>query len=151
MKSHSPQKLSTPCFRATLNFCDGPHSVYGVCISLNKSTFYLSFFLPSRQSLQLEMQTRAEVAILCQKAGNSGRISTLQSGGRFLYVCLFPFRAAPAAYGSSLLGVELELQLPTYTTATAMQDLSRVYDLHQSSGQLRILNPRSEARWFFIQ
>ena len=65
---------------------------------------------------------------------------------RQVFVCLFPFRAAPAAYGSSLLGVELELQLPTYTTATAMQDLSRVYDLHQCSGQLRILNPLREAR-----
>ena len=44
------------------------------------------------------------------------------------------------------LGVELELQLPAYTTATAMQDLSLVCDLHHSSPQHRILNPQSEAR-----
>ena len=44
------------------------------------------------------------------------------------------------------LGVELELQLPAYATATAMQDTSHIYDLHHSSWQHRILNPVSEAR-----
>ena len=44
------------------------------------------------------------------------------------------------------LGVKLELQLPAYTTATAMWDLSRVFDLHHSSWQRWILNPLSEAR-----
>ena len=44
------------------------------------------------------------------------------------------------------LGVELELQLLAYTTATAMQDLSHVYNLHHSSQQHQILNPVSEAR-----
>ena len=42
------------------------------------------------------------------------------------------------------LEVELELQLPAYTTATAMQHPSHVYDLHQSSQQSQILNPLSE-------
>ena len=28
------------------------------------------------------------------------------------------------------LGVQLELQLPVYTTATVTQDLSRIFDLH---------------------
>ena len=44
------------------------------------------------------------------------------------------------------LGVELELQLLAYTTATVMQDLSQVCDLHHSSWQCRILNLLSEAR-----
>ena len=44
------------------------------------------------------------------------------------------------------LGTELELQLPAYTTATAMQDLSRVCDLYHSSQQHQILNPLSKAR-----
>ena len=44
------------------------------------------------------------------------------------------------------LGVELELQLLVYTTATAMQDPSCVCDLHHSSWQCRILNPLSKAR-----
>ena len=45
------------------------------------------------------------------------------------------------------LGAESELQLPAYTaaTATAMQDPSRICDLHHSS-QLQILNPLSQAR-----
>ena len=42
------------------------------------------------------------------------------------------------------LGVESELQLPAYTTATVMQDLSRIFDLYHSSQQHRILNPLSE-------
>ena len=44
------------------------------------------------------------------------------------------------------LGMESELQLPAYTTATATWDLSRVCDLHHSSRQRWILNPLSEAR-----
>ena len=44
------------------------------------------------------------------------------------------------------LGVELELQLPAYATTTAMQDLSRIRDLYDSSWQCRVLNPLSEAR-----
>ena len=44
------------------------------------------------------------------------------------------------------LGVELELQLPAHTTATAAPDMSHDCDLHQSSGQCWILNPLSEAR-----
>ena len=44
------------------------------------------------------------------------------------------------------LGLKLELQLPAYTTATAMLDPSRVCDLYHSSQQCWILNPLSEAR-----
>ena len=44
------------------------------------------------------------------------------------------------------LGVETELQLQVYTTATAMQDLSHVFDLYQNSWQYWILNPLSKAR-----
>ena len=54
------------------------------------------------------------------------------------------FMATPSAYGDSQLGIELEPQLPA--TATATPDLSRVCDLHHSSWQRRILNPRSKAR-----
>ena len=41
--------------------------------------------------------------------------------------------------------VQLELQLPTYTTATVMRDPNHVCDLHCSSQQRRILNPLNEA------
>ena len=43
------------------------------------------------------------------------------------------------------LGVKSELQLPAYTTATAMQDLSLICKLHHSSRQHWILNPLIEA------
>ena len=43
------------------------------------------------------------------------------------------------------LGVEWELQLPAYTTATAMLDLNGICDLHHSSGQRWIPNPLSKA------
>ena len=56
------------------------------------------------------------------------------------------------------LGVELELQLPAYATATAMPDLSQVCDLyttaHSKAGW--IVNPLSEAgdwmatSWFLV-
>ena len=44
------------------------------------------------------------------------------------------------------LGVQSELELLAYTTATATQDPSRVWDLHHSSRQRQILNPTSETR-----
>ena len=46
----------------------------------------------------------------------------------------------------SRLGVELELQLPGYATATATSDLSCVCDIHHSSGQHCIFNSLREAR-----
>ena len=44
------------------------------------------------------------------------------------------------------LGVESELPLLAYATATATQDLNRVCDLHHSSRQCCIPDPLSEAR-----
>ena len=44
------------------------------------------------------------------------------------------------------LGVQSELQLPTYTTAAAAPDPSPVCDLHPSSWRHQMLNPLSEAR-----
>ena len=53
------------------------------------------------------------------------------------------------------LGIELELQLSAYTTATAMQDLSRIFHLHHSSQQYQILNPlrpgiEPKTLWFLV-
>ena len=56
------------------------------------------------------------------------------------------FRAVPVAYEVPGLGVKFELQLPAYATATAMQGLGRICDLHYSSWKFPILNPLSEAR-----
>ena len=44
------------------------------------------------------------------------------------------------------LGVQSELQLPAYATATAMQDLSHIWDLHHSLWQGWILNPLIKVR-----
>ena len=44
------------------------------------------------------------------------------------------------------LGVQSDLQLLAYSTATATWDLSTVCDLHHSSWQCQILNPLSKAR-----
>ena len=56
------------------------------------------------------------------------------------------FRVESVAQEVSGLGVESELQLPAYTTATTTPDPSHICDLHHSSRQHRILNPLSEAR-----
>ena len=54
------------------------------------------------------------------------------------------------------LGVELELQLPAYTTATATPDPNRACDLHHNSWQCRIPNPRGrpgiepKTSWFLV-
>ena len=45
-----------------------------------------------------------------------------------------------------MLGVESELQLPAYTTATVTPDPSHVGSLHRSSRQREILNPLSRTR-----
>ena len=46
-----------------------------------------------------------------------------------------------------MLEVESELQPPAYVPiATAIRDLSHVFDLHHSSLQCRILNPLTQAR-----
>ena len=55
------------------------------------------------------------------------------------------------------LGINSELQLPAYTTATATPDPRLLCDLHHSSRQRRILNPVSEpgmepaSSWIFVR
>ena len=62
----------------------------------------------------------------------------------FFFYCLLGLH--PQHMEASRLGIELELQLPAYTTATAMPYPSFICDLHYGSWQHRILNPLSEAR-----
>ena len=47
-----------------------------------------------------------------------------------IIIIILLFRAAPVAYEVPRLGVQWELQLPTYTTATAMPDLNYICVLH---------------------
>ena len=64
-----------------------------------------------------------------------------------MFVLLFVFlRQHPQHMEGPRPGVKSELQLSTYTTATATSDPSWVCNLHHSSSQRRILNPLSKAR-----
>ena len=53
---------------------------------------------------------------------------------------------APVAHEVPWLGVESEMQLLAYATATSMWDLSHICNLRYSSWQRRILIPLSESR-----
>ena len=70
----------------------------------------------------------------------AGKVNTL------LLLSQFFLRPHPQHMEAPRLGVELELQLPTYVTATAAPDQIQVCDLHHSSRQHQIFNPLSEAR-----
>ena len=73
-------------------------------------------------------------------------ISQHRVNARILFFFLFSFYSHTSTLGSCQLGVESELKLPAYTTATAMPDLSCNWDLHGGSWQHHILNPLSEVR-----
>ena len=64
----------------------------------------------------------------------------------FCFVCLFVLRLYLRHMEVLRLGVESELQLPAYATATAMPDLSRICDLHCSLWQHQIVIPLREVR-----
>ena len=69
----------------------------------------------------------------------------------YCYQCQLSFfffflRPNPQHMEVPRLQAELKLQLPAYATATAMRDLSCIFDLCHSLWQCRILNPLSEAR-----
>jgi len=65
----------------------------------------------------------------------------------YFIFCLFFFLGSHLQHMEvPRLGVNSELQLPTYTTATSTQDPSRICDLHHSSWQHQIFNPLSEAK-----
>ena len=56
--------------------------------------------------------------------------------------CFCLLRAAPEAYGSSQARGKIRAVALAYTTAIAMLDPSRIRDLHHSSRQHQILNPK---------
>ena len=65
-----------------------------------------------------------------------------------LFICLYFVFLGPHQRHMEVrrLGIELELQLPAFTTAIATWDPSCVCSLHHSSQQCRILNLLSQAR-----
>ena len=70
-------------------------------------------------------------------------ISSQQLKKNFFFVFLGPYLRHMEL---PRIGVESELQLLVYPTATATPDLSYVCNLHHSSRQRWILNPLSEAK-----
>ena len=68
------------------------------------------------------------------------------SGFFFFFFFFFGLFVFPGLRHIPRLGVQSELQLLAYTTATATVDPSCVFNLHHSSRQCQILNPVSEAR-----
>ena len=58
----------------------------------------------------------------------------------------FLFRAVPEAHGGSQARGLIGATAAVYLTATAIWDLSHIFNLHHSSWQQQILNPLSEAR-----
>ena len=65
---------------------------------------------------------------------------------RFFFFCFCFLGPHPWHMKVPRLGVETELRLPTYATATATPDPSRICELPHSSWQCQILNPLIEAR-----
>ena len=65
-----------------------------------------------------------------------------------LFLFLFFFFLGPHLQHMEVprLGAKSELQLPAYTTTTATQDPSHIFDLHHSSRQRWIPNPLKEDR-----
>ena len=64
------------------------------------------------------------------------------------YLFFFFFFLGPHLWHMEVprVGVESELQLPAYATASVTLDLSCIGDLHHSLQQCQILNPLSKAR-----
>ena len=84
---------------------------------------------------------------IVQLLGTVGASLLILLSSSFLSFFFFCFLGPkPQCVGVSWLGVESELQLRAYTTATATSDLRRVCNLHHSSQQLWILNPLRKAR-----
>ena len=78
-----------------------------------------------------------------------GRIGSKNRGkiklfGTIFFFFLFPLYLQHMEVPG--LGVESELQLPAYTTATATLDPRQICDLQHRLWQRGILNPLSEAR-----
>ena len=74
----------------------------------------------------------------------------------FIFIKIIFFRATPGQMQVPTLGVKPELQLQSYTTATATRDLSCICNLYRRSWQHQLSNPLSEARdqtatsWFLV-
>ena len=74
------------------------------------------------------------------------RRSHAEEGALFYFLCFCFLGPHPRHMEVPRPGVELELQLLAYATATEMPDPSQICDPHHSSWQYCVLNPLSEPR-----
>ena len=104
----------------------------------------LTFFIKRRHT----MGTGWAISFLSTQASERHSmiffLIKLQSND-FYFIFLL-FRPHPQHMEVPRLGVKSKLQLPAYTTASAMQDPSHTCDLYHGSGQCWIPNPLIEAR-----
>ena len=70
----------------------------------------------------------------------------LLSASHMLSTFFFLLRAAPVAYGRCQARGQIRAAAEVYATATAMPDLSCIFNKHCSSGQCGTLKPLSKAR-----
>ena len=115
-----------------------------------KHTFIISQLLYGRRPVTAQQGSPLRVTPVTHSQGVSNMGSHLvpRVSSLFIYLCIILSFLGPHSWHMEVprLGVESELLLPAYTTATATLDPSHVWDLHLSSQQRGILNPRSEAR-----
>ena len=131
------QLTSKECFLCFLLWACGDQQLIAL------SSFFQS--LSSRANTQAETHLRPLRGLRCCTT-NYHKFRAESNTFLFLFFLFCFLGLHPQHMVVPRLGVELERQLPAYTTATAMPDPSQVFDLHHSSRQCRILNPLSEAR-----
>ena len=112
-------------------------------VTLNKSLNFSKALLCSQN---YKIDTRV---LIYQAFCNDSRDTHENRSCWFFVFLFFFFFLGPHLWHMevSSLGVESELQLLAYITATAMPDSSHVCDLHHSSQQHWILNPMFGARY----
>ena len=124
----------------------------------SKAVFLWKWIIPGKESIESHQiltfpgSGGINSSILKGECGWQTTASTTQSPPQlspsycdsFFLSFVFFFRATPMAYGSSQTrGL---IRDAAFSTATATQDPSHIFDLHHSSWQFRILNLLSEAR-----
>ena len=129
------------------------NAAVNICVKKSLRGHMLTFLLGSSWGVVSYGNSVLHILRNCQTVFQKGspilHFTSSIWGFQFLWFFFFFFflRATPEAYGSQIgLGVKLELQLLTFTTATTIPDPSRICKLHHSSWQRQILNPLSEAR-----
>ena len=97
-------------------------------------------------SLSPSLATGLHMHIFPELSGGKGETSCFFTH-KYFYLFIYSFLGLHLWHMEvPRLRVPSELQLPAYTTATATPDPSRVFDLHHSSQQYRILNPLRGSR-----